>query len=450
MLMFRACKCCKDCWHDPEDFVESESESGASREQVGIKDGHKGAQIMQPAEPAKTPTQAAAPVPVTIPAQTAATGPVIQTAAPGPVIIPAQIAAPGPVIIPAQTAAPGQVITPTQTAAPGPVIFYSSLADGRQHGVLPPSPVSVITPTQAAAAAAARVPVITPTQGATPVVVDPPVEGEAGTDIIGVRMSVEVPAVVPGNHALTGHPPNAEPELMITADQPQAADSPAEALKEDPPGDKSLMGPLNIIFSETLSLGSDGRVVSMKRSGFVKGMQNFTALLDQLGGGMGSYIENNVKKLQNSKASASEEDYQAWMRSELPVHAAAGYKGYVDDSAWMGNLWIWWTLEFFVEMFAGVVESTSSMKVCADEAFKKTLYNHQNFFQRTAFTTAMKKLLDRNALIAKFQRDGTPDDVLLDVATFVSLGRPLCTYLGEINGQVDNLLQSEKKAKGKW
>jgi len=226
--------------------------------------------------------------------------------------------------------------------------------------------------------------------------------------------------------------------------------TPSHGDDKDPPGNKSLMGPLNIIFSEALSLGSDGQVVSMKRSGFVKGMENLTALLDQLSGGMGSYIENNVKKLLNSKASASEEDYQAWMRSELPVHAAAGYKGYVDDSAWMANLWIWWTLEFFVEMFAGVVESTSSMKVCADEAFKKTLYNHQNFFQRTAFTTAMKALPDRNALIAKFQGDETPDDVLLDIATFVSLGRPLCSYLGEINGQVDNLLQSEKKAKGMW
>lgn len=102
-----------------------------------------------------------------------------------------------------------------------------------------------------------------------------------------------------------------------------------------------------------------------------------------------------------------------------------------------------------MEFLAGIIESTSSMNICAEEVHKKTLYNHQNFFQRTAFTTAMKKLPDRNAIIAKFQGDGTSDDVLREIATFVSLGRPLVSYLGELNGEVDYLMQSEKKAKSK-
>merc|ERR1719468_1424664 len=164
---------------------------------------------------------------------------------------------------------------------------------------------------------------------------------------------------------------------------------------------------------------------------------------------MGSYMEKNVKALRNSKASASEEDYRAWMLSELPVHAAAGYKGYVDDTAWMSNLWIWWTMEFFVEWFAGIVEGKSSTKACAEEVYKKTLYNHQNFFQRTAFTAGFKRLPDRNACIAKIQGNGTPDDVVHDLATMVSYARPLLIYLGERNSEVDNLLKSEKKAKGK-
>merc|ERR1719237_1585114 len=142
----------------------------------------------------------------------------------------------------------------------------------------------------------------------------------------------------------------------------------------------------------------------MKRSRFVEGLENFAGILDQMGGGMGSCVldqmgggmgsclETNTKKLRNSKASASEEDYRAWMRSELPVHAAAGYKGYVDDSAWMANLWLWWTMEFFVEFFSAIAESNSDMKARVDEAYKKTLYLHHNFFQRSLFTAAMKKL----------------------------------------------------------
>jgi hypothetical protein len=294
-------------------------------------------------------------------------------------------------------------------------------------------------------------PVPTPTQATAPTVVKPfqiicKSCNNKGIDLFGNPCTCEhgqKPVVA------TGHPSKAEPEPKVTADQPEAVLPPAEAPREDPPGNKSLLGPTNRIFIEALSLGSDSRVVSMKRCKFVEGLENFTGILDQMGGGMGSYLETNTKKLRNSKASASEEDYRAWMRSELPVHAAAGYKGYVDDSAWMANLWIWWTLEFFVEFFAAIIESTSSMKICAEEVHKKTLYNHQNFFQRTAFTTAMKKLPDSNAIIAKFQGDGTSDDVLRDVATFVSLGRPLVSYLGELNGEVDYLMQSEKKAKSK-
>mmetsp|Transcript_54431 Transcript_54431/g.105165 ORF Transcript_54431/g.105165 Transcript_54431/m.105165 type:complete len:169 (+) Transcript_54431:1-507(+) len=168
-----------------------------------------------------------------------------------------------------------------------------------------------------------------------------------------------------------------------------------------------------------------------------------------MGGGMGSCLETNTKKLRNSKASASEEDYRVWIRSELPVHAAAGYKGYVDNSAWMANLWIWRTLDFFVELFAGLVESTSEIKVCANDAYKKTLCNHHNFFQRAAFTAAMKILPDRKTFFVKFQGDGTRDDIHRNIITFVSLGRPLVNYLGEVNSEVATLMQSEKKAKGK-
>merc|ERR1712008_74229 len=99
----------------------------------------------------------------------------------------------------------------------------------------------------------------------------------------------------------------------------------------------------------------------------------------------------------------------------------------------------------FVELFAAVVETTSSIKVLAAEVHNRTLYNHQNFFQRTAFTTAMKQLPDRNGLLEKLKGEGTPDDVLRDIATFASLGRPLVTYLGEVNGEVESCCRLKRR-----
>merc|ERR1712060_578627 len=69
-------------------------------------------------------------------------------------------------------------------------------------------------------------------------------------------------------------------------------------------------------------------------------------------------------KLRRSKADANLTGYKEWLLSELPVHGPS-YKEYVDDSAWMANLWIGWTLEFFVEMFAKLHGGRVSHIPCA-------------------------------------------------------------------------------------
>merc|ERR1719221_693727 len=113
---------------------------------------------------------------------------------------------------------------------------------------------------------------------------------------------------------------------------------------------------------------------------------------------MGDHLLSNTEKLRRSKASKGESSYGPWLLSELPVHAANGYKGYVDDSAWMANLWIGWSMEFFVEMFAEIHEGQET-KAAVDAAYRKTLCNHHNFFQRAAFNTAVKSLPPRDKMM---------------------------------------------------
>merc|ERR1719401_1723904 len=129
---------------------------------------------------------------------------------------------------------------------------------------------------------------------------------------------------------------------------------------------------------------------------------------------MGSHIEGNVQKLRKSKADPNKEGYRDWLLSELPVHEATGYKEYVDESAWMANLWIGWTLEFFVEFFAALHDGKDT-KQSVDLAYKNTLYNHHNFFQRTAFMTAVRQLPSRDDIFAKLKGPGSPADVQRDL-----------------------------------
>ncbi|CAK0894999.1 unnamed protein product, partial [Prorocentrum cordatum] len=73
----------------------------------------------------------------------------------------------------------------------------------------------------------------------------------------------------------------------------------------------------------------------------------------------------------------AEDEYRAWLVSELPVHAATKYREYLDNSAWMANLWIGWSLEFFVELFAHLHKGQDT-KAGVDLAYKQTLSKHHN------------------------------------------------------------------------
>lgn len=206
----------------------------------------------------------------------------------------------------------------------------------------------------------------------------------------------------------------------------------------------SILGPVVQSFQAALELDKDGEVVHATRESLIQGFEGYCKVLDKVGN-IGNYLATNTKKLRESKATASETDYEAWMLSELPVHAATKYKEFVDQSAWMGHLWIAWTLEFFVEMFANLSKGLETV-ASIDSAYTKTLYAHHNFLQRSAFKAAVKKMPARSKFYTALQGQGAPDDVVRDMMAFVAIGRPLVRYLFKISDVVDKRLQAERKA----
>jgi len=191
--------------------------------------------------------------------------------------------------------------------------------------------------------------------------------------------------------------------------------------------------------------GAAGEAKEVQREPFVDGLQEYATLLDKMGGSMGSYLETNIKKLRNSKADKGKQGYRDWLLSELPVHEAKGYREYVDDSAWMANLWLGWTLEFFVEFFALLSEGKET-KQSADAAYRSTLYAHHNFFQRNAFMAAVGRLPKREDLLASFKGAASLRDTERDLASFVALGRPIVKFCLRTNDMLDKRLQEERKA----
>merc|ERR1712232_1239461 len=138
---------------------------------------------------------------------------------------------------------------------------------------------------------------------------------------------------------------------------------------------------------------------------------------------MGKYLTDNTVKLKNSKADKSLEFYRPWLLSELPAQGPY-YKAYKDDSAFMGNLWIAWQMEFFVELFANVHGGMESA-AAVNDAFNKTLYNHYNFMQRQGFHAAMQSMPKRAIMIDKLRDKAEVAVALEEIAHFVKLGRPV-------------------------
>jgi len=109
---------------------------------------------------------------------------------------------------------------------------------------------------------------------------------------------------------------------------------------------------------------ASGGVLELDRFPLIEGLVAYAQALDALGGGMGGFLQTNIDKLRKSKADASLTGFREWMLSELPVHAANGYRGYVDDSAWMANLWVWWTMEFFCGILRAAVRGLGHQARC--------------------------------------------------------------------------------------
>lgn len=190
-----------------------------------------------------------------------------------------------------------------------------------------------------------------------------------------------------------------------------------------------------------------GRILDMDRNHLVRGLTAFANVLDALGGGMGSYLLVNIHKLEVAKASTTIANYRDWIVSEVGVHASTGYKYYADDSAFMANLWIWWSLEFFVELFAQLQEGRET-KTAVDEAYKQTLYHHHNFIQRAAFAAAVRQLPCRKKLFNVLRGSEVVQmaDAWHDICEFVCLGRKVVDFLREVNSVCDQRLQEERKA----
>jgi len=220
--------------------------------------------------------------------------------------------------------------------------------------------------------------------------------------------------------------------------------SPQNQLDKTPAAQLGVLGLAVDRFQTAVTLNAAGEVAKADRVALIRGLERYVQVLDKLAS-IGSYLDGNVRKLNDSKADAGQSDYLAWLLTELPEHASTKYKGYDDKSAWMGNLWIVWTLEFFVEMFANLhdgMDTSSSVS----QAYKKTLYHHHNLLQRGAFTTALKKLPDREMFYKSIQNGAATVDVKKEVAEFVAVGRPLIRYLHSVNETLDYLEANRKLA----
>lgn len=214
---------------------------------------------------------------------------------------------------------------------------------------------------------------------------------------------------------------------------------------------ESLLAPIVVRFQAAVGspgakLSAQGELTEAAKEPFISGLEALAVSLDKLPGNMGSYLVGNIKKLRASKADSSICGYREWLLSELPVHAATGYKGYVDDSAWMGNLWIGWQMEFFVEFFGCLVEEQKDTKAAVDSAYKKSLYNHHNYLQRMTFTAAVTQIPRREKVMQLLKGTGTPEETEQDMKEFVKFGRSLVRFCLNTNTELDQRMQAERKA----
>jgi hypothetical protein len=209
-----------------------------------------------------------------------------------------------------------------------------------------------------------------------------------------------------------------------------------------------LVGPVVQKLQASYILDSTGSIYSMRRKGFVDGIEACASLLEALGGGIGGYLLTNAQKLRNSKATSTEDCFRAWLMSEMPVHKATSYKNYVDDSAFMANLWIGWLMEFFAELFR-LLHQGGETKACVTGAYGQTLKAHHNVFQSTAFHTATRNMPSRQKLYETL-RGSDPNmasltDVNRDVGVFAECAKAVAGFCQRLADQVSSRMAEERK-----
>jgi len=197
-------------------------------------------------------------------------------------------------------------------------------------------------------------------------------------------------------------------------------------------------------------VGDGSTATALMKTPLLLGSDGMVDVLNALSKGLGDYLKADLEKVRKSKAPELKDgdDYKQWLIGEMPVHAATRYRGYVDDSAFMGQLWVGRQLEFWVEVFAGL-KAGKGTKEAADAAYKGTLKKHHGMMQVAAFTGALKGLPDRKALMAALQGEAEESDLAADLEDFVSLGRPIAKYMLVLDKEIDGLRAQEQKNFGK-
>jgi len=147
------------------------------------------------------------------------------------------------------------------------------------------------------------------------------------------------------------------------------------------------------------------KVLELRRAPLIAGLEAFGQALNKVGGGMGTYLLSEVDKFRRSQAKSAEEDYRPWLLSEMPVHAATDYESFVEDSACMANLSAARALEFYAQ-FLALLRDGLETSTGLDMAYRKTLQNHHDLFQRLAFSTAARQLPCRQRLLQQLEGGG--------------------------------------------
>lgn len=198
-------------------------------------------------------------------------------------------------------------------------------------------------------------------------------------------------------------------------------------------------------------VGEASATTALVKTPLLLGSDGMVDVLNALSQGIGDYLKADLEKVRKSKAPELKDggdDYKQWLLGEMPVHAATRYRGYVDDSAFMGQLWVGRQLEFWVEVFAGL-KAGKGTKEAADAAYKGTLKKHHGMMQVAAFTGALKGLPDRQALMGVLQGEAEDADFAADLEDLVSLGRPIAKYMLALDKEIDGLRAQEQKSFGK-